>query len=59
MEFSLLTFWGNQITLGFELLAFDFDKEDGTIYSLIGFSYDKEYKLLEVDILYACFEFKR
>jgi hypothetical protein len=58
MEFNLFGFWYGQICFGFQLLSFDTYREDEMVYSLIGFAYDREDKIFELDIFWKCFEFK-
>ncbi len=56
MNFNLFGIWFGQVCFGFDFLSFDTYREE--VYSLIGFCYDKEDKILEIDIFWKCFEFK-
>lgn len=58
MNFELLSFWNHEISIGFLILSFDFDRDDDMIYGLFGFSYNKEERALQFDIFWKCIEFK-
>lgn len=58
MIFSLFQFWSHSAAFGFCILDFDLQRQDDQCYSLIGFCYAKEDRVLEIDILWKCLTFK-
>lgn len=57
MEISLLSVW-NFERFGFGVLEFSPDNEDESTYSLIGFQYCREDRILEIDFLWHTFTFQ-
>lgn len=58
MKLSLFQFWSGNVTFGFGLFSVDTYREDEMEYTLLGFQYDKEDRVLEIDLFWKCFEFK-
>lgn len=54
MRLSLFSIWKFDKWYGFHVLGVDQDREDDMIYCLIGFAWDGEDKVLEIDLFWRC-----
>lgn len=57
MIFTPFEIWATWKCFGFSILEFDTIREDEIRYSLFGIQYDKEEKILEIDIFWRGIEF--
>ncbi len=58
MRFSFLDIYKEQWGFGFAFLSFDFGREDEMCFGLLSFQWDREEKLIGIDIFWKYFEFK-
>ncbi len=58
MMFSFLDIWSfKEGSKGFDILSFDFDREDEIVFSLFGIAWDEDE--IYIDLFWKCFTFKR
>jgi len=58
MGFRLLEIWKWDVTIGIMLFSIDLNREDEMVFALLGFSWDKEERELQIDIFWKCFTFR-
>jgi hypothetical protein len=58
ISFGIFDAWKHSEGCGFMLLSVDTYREDELMFALLGFSYDKDEKMLGIDLFWKYFEFK-
>ncbi len=57
MEFNILSIWKWATHFGFALFEIDTDRDDELCFALLGFVWESEERILQIDLFWKYFEF--